>query len=522
MEHVAGHRIAVRAVALLLFAMSVAATSALSDTLAIVSGDNQTVARAGTEVPGGIAKFKPLSVSLTDNAGKPVSGATVNFVCEAPSAMACQLDPGGGGVAATTDTRGVATLNRMGGNSVSVYYASGDFQVTAAADNAPAVTFHLKALDAPPPPPPIASAIMSVVAGDKQTAARMPTSSGIAVAKFDPLQVRVTANGKPLAGVEVTWTCEHPAQMACQSEPSGASPTVTLTDGNGVATLNKMDGKSVDIYYADGTVTMTASYGKASARFQLTATPAAKAERTLTITAGNNQSVQRSGLQIPGGIATFKPLAVDLRNRSGEPISGATVDFVCKAPSAMACQLDPSGSGSVEATTDANGTATLNRMGGSSVSVYYASGKFQVTAAADGAEPVAFDLQALDAPAPPPPVADASMAIVSGNNQKVARTPTSSGIDTASFNALKVEVTAAGKPLSGVQVTWTCAHPAQMACQSEPSGASPTVTVTDENGVATLNKMEGKSVSAYYADGAITMTASYGKASAQFHLTVGQ
>src|SRR5262249_51159834 len=152
-------------------------------------------------------------------------------------------------------------------------------------------------------------------------------------------------------------------------------------------------------------------------------------------------------------------------------------------------------------TTDASGKATLNGMGGKSVVAYYASGKMPIVAAADGTNQVTFDLTVLDAAAPPPAIAGAKMAIVSGGGQKATRVNTSNGIAMASFGPLVVSVKdSSGKALSGVQVTWSCSKPGAMACQSEPSGASPTVTVTDGNGNATLNKMGGKSVSAYYGD----------------------
>jgi hypothetical protein len=71
----------------------------------------------------------------------------------------------------------------------------------------------------------------------------------------------------------VTWTINKPGAMACQIEPSGASPSTVLTDGNGVATLNKMGGRSASIYYADGQCVVTAVYGGANAAFHLNATP---------------------------------------------------------------------------------------------------------------------------------------------------------------------------------------------------------------------------------------------------------
>ncbi|MFI5350011.1 MAG: hypothetical protein ACHQ2Z_10740 [Elusimicrobiota bacterium] len=514
--------------ALVLAPLTLCATRSNADTLTIVSGNSQVVKRGGSDIPGGKANFGPLSVVIKDSNGKPIAGRRVNYLCQTPNqGMACQLSPAGDASAlTTTDANGVATLNQMGGNSITVYYASGKFTVQAAADGVPAVNFSLEAQDAPPPPAPIATAVMTAVSGDAQTASRLPTGSAIDTAGFGPLSVKLTNNGQPLAGVQVTWSCAHPAAMACQSEPSGASPIVTTTDGNGVSVLNKMGGKSVSAYYADGAITMTATYGKASAAFHLTVAPPSASSlatlNVLTLGNGNNQVVKRGGSDIPGGKANFGPLSVTFKNAAGKPIAGARVNFLCQTPNqGMACQLSPAGDASALANTDANGVATLNQMGGNSVTVYYASGKFTIQAAADGAKPVSFSLEAQDAPPPPAPIANAVMTGVSGDAQTAARLHTASGIDTAEFGPLSVKLTNNGQPLANVQVTWSCAHPGAMACQSEPSGASPIVTNTDGNGVATLNKMGGKSVSAYYGDGAITMTASYGKASVPFHLTVG-
>jgi hypothetical protein len=121
------------------------------------------------------------------------------------------------------------------------------------------------------PLPVVANAVMTLVSGDIQKAARTSASPYPAHAKFGPLQVKVTANGKPLSGVQISWTCAHPSPMSCQTEPSGAAPTITTTNVNGVATLNKMPGnKSVYAYYGDGAITITAAYGHAIEQFHLT------------------------------------------------------------------------------------------------------------------------------------------------------------------------------------------------------------------------------------------------------------
>ena len=218
-------------------------------TLVIVAGDRQTVARGGNQVPGGIATFGPLTVQLRNAAGQPVPNQRVNFSCGAgkPAAMACQLEPAGASSTfGMTDANGMVTAKQMGGNSANAYYASGPMPITVTADLAAPVTFALAVLDAPPPPPPTAGATMQLLNGDNQTAPRLPAATGIPTATYNPLVVLVKdGQGRPAAGVTVTWTINKPGAMACQIEPSGASPSTVLTDGNGVATLWNHTGRQL-------------------------------------------------------------------------------------------------------------------------------------------------------------------------------------------------------------------------------------------------------------------------------------
>src|SRR5436190_618537 len=110
---------------------------------------------------------------------------------------------------------------------------------------------------------------LTILSGNNQTAQRVLTASGIAIANFAPLSVVLhNSAGQPLSGQQITWSSpSHPPAMAVQMEPSGASPCIVTTDSNGNATLNKMGGSSVQAYYADGNFTVVASYGSTSATF---------------------------------------------------------------------------------------------------------------------------------------------------------------------------------------------------------------------------------------------------------------
>ena len=200
------------------------------------------VERSGNSVPGGVATFGPLTVMVTTAAGKPVSGVTVNFVCTPASpAIACQLNPGGGGgVPATTNAHGHAVLNQMGGNSVSVYYGGGPVTINVTGNSFAGVAFTLTALT--PTPAPVAvvtNPTLTITGGNNQTHQRAGSSVPGGVANFTPLTVQLkNGAGQPVSGVPVTFTCHVPGQWACQTDPSGASRGVMqmTTNSSGVAT----------------------------------------------------------------------------------------------------------------------------------------------------------------------------------------------------------------------------------------------------------------------------------------------
>jgi hypothetical protein len=84
---------------------------------------------------------------------------------------------------------------------------------------------------------------------------------------------------------------------------------------------------------------------------------------------------------------------VKLVNAAGHPAAGVQVGFAAGAhPAQMAVQLEPAGGSATMITTDANGVATLNHMGGNSVSCYYAAASFTIVASPMGGSPVTFSL----------------------------------------------------------------------------------------------------------------------------------
>jgi hypothetical protein len=352
-----------------------AAAPAAAQTLTIVGGDGQRLARVGSETEGGKAKFTPLSIALHDAAGKGIANAPITFRCNHTRAMACQFTPSGsenGTLTINTDGNGVATLNRMGGNALEAYYADGGFTVTASYRHLN-VTFHL-ALD--PDAGPRFSYFAKVVRGDNQRAPRVGEEPYGGTAHFGPITIQVVdANGRPASGIRIWYRCIN---AACNL----GSPQNDATDGNGHYTL-----LSVDEYYGAGGFAVE-FVGERLQAVQAhlvsfdqprSTSPLVKGAK-LTVVAGGNQHVPRSGNQVPGGVAKFAPMAVRLVGPDGKPVANAPIHFNCGRNVNWACQLTPSGAenGQMDIYTDGNGVATLNKMGGNALEFYYAAGPRQV------------------------------------------------------------------------------------------------------------------------------------------------
>jgi hypothetical protein len=110
-----------------------------------------------------------------------------------------------------------------------------------------------------------------------------------------------------------------------------------------------------------------------------------------SLVAGNFQSVSRTGTDLPGGKANFAPLQIKVVTASGEPAAGVKVTFsVASKPGEMVVELDSAGGSSTVVTTDANGIATLNLIGGNSLSCHSASGALLINAAPEGGNKLAF------------------------------------------------------------------------------------------------------------------------------------
>lgn len=240
-------------------------------------------------------------------------------------------------------------------------------------------------------------------------------------------------------------------------------------------------------------------------------TPAAGNPASLSIVAGNNQAVPRTNLtHIPGGQAFFQPLIIAVRDDKGVGVPGVEVTFsVGEFPKSMAVQIDPGGAAkTVKILTDSSGFARLEKLSGNSVICYYDQGDFTIIAAGFG-QAQTYSLTVLPTP-PLPPLPNAKLTIISGNDQKLARTAGGGGPISAKFTPMVVLVTDEhDRPIANAYVSLgPFEQPTGMAVQVDPSGAYPTMVQTDQNGIARFEKFYGGySVYAYYAIGRFSVKA---------------
>lgn len=240
-------------------------------------------------------------------------------------------------------------------------------------------------------------------------------------------------------------------------------------------------------------------------------TPPAGNPASLSIVTGNNQAVPRTNLtRIPGGQAYFQPLIIAVRDNKGVGVPGVEVTFsVGEFPKSMAVQIDPGGAAkTVKILTDSGGLARLEKLSGNSVICYYDQGDFTIIATGFG-QTQTYSLTVLPTP-PLPPLPNTKLTIISGNNQKLARTAGGGGPISAKFAPMVVLVTDEhDRPIANAYVSLSpFEHPPDMAVQVDPSGAYPTMVQTDQDGIARFEKFYGGySVYAYYAIGRFSVQA---------------
>src|ERR1700730_3718080 len=122
----------------------------------------------------------------------------------------------------------------------------------------------------------------------------------------------------------------------------------------------------------------------------------------------------------------------------------------------------------------------------------------------------------------PDPTAGRTLSIVAGDNQTASLVMTDHGFPMATFDPVAAELRdAGGAVLAGLAVAWSVGEtPGNMGVQMDPLGKCPYVVLPDEPGVAPLDKMRGRSASAFYDYGPFTLVARHGAASVAAHMAV--
>jgi streptogramin lyase len=218
----------------------------------------------------------------------------------------------------------------------------------------------------------LADAPLTVISGSPALLTPRPGATGqsaeVGTAYANPLAVLITdAYGNPASGAEVTFTA--PATMTGPSGTFAGGASFTIPAG-GVATA--------PAFTADdcaGTFQVTVTAGALSTELSLTnlaGSPAA-----VVPLAGTPQSVPV--------MSRFGPLAVQVTDRFGNPVSGASVTFAVVPGGNGAAGIF---AGAATVLTNLNGVAIAPLLSAGSV-----AGSFTVTAAVDGiAGPATFAL----------------------------------------------------------------------------------------------------------------------------------
>jgi hypothetical protein len=312
------------------------------------AGAGTTPQTAGVNTQFGV----PLSVTVTDSGGNPVSGVAVQFEAGTTGATGTFAN----GLATdsrTTNASGVATASAFKANKV-----AGSHQVVAQSSGLPTVSFDLTNGSGP---------ATQMIAQFPST----PQSTEVGTAFATPLCVVLSDQfDNPVEGVSVTFSPPG-------SGPSGsfgtATPDRAASGADGISCPSTFTANSAAGNYL---VTATAS-GLTPVQFNLTNVtggPAAVVAQPLS-----------TPQTTPAGSNFPKPLVVKVVDGSGNPVAGALVTF--SAPLTQPSGTFTGGLTVNQEVTDAAGLAS-----GGLLRAGFDAGTFDVTAAVTGATPATFTL----------------------------------------------------------------------------------------------------------------------------------
>lgn len=257
---------------------SATATAGSSDTLVIMSGNNQS-ARTGAALPS------PLIVRAADSHGNPVVNATVDFA----------ITSGGGALSSAlmkTDSAGRAQTNWTLGALVGAQTATASIGTRSVTFNATG-TSSSGGVSTP--------SQLLVVSGNGQT-------GNVGQPMPAPVVVKVTdASGNPVSGVSVSWT------LAAGNGGGSALPATSSTGADGTASTQWVLGSQVGLQQITATVAGLPA-------LQLLGTAQLTASGAILINAGENQSR-------PTGTALPTSLQVLVVDQNGTAVQGARVNW---------------------------------------------------------------------------------------------------------------------------------------------------------------------------------------------------
>ncbi len=396
----------------------------------------------------GATYAQALQVKVTDANGNPVQGVEVTFAAGSSSSGASGSFVGSGPSAmAVTGSDGVAVSPELQANEV-----VGTFTVTATtAGLGTAAEFTLTNLGP-----------TSIVAS---TGARQSAVIGATYARA--LGVKVTYNGNPVQGVEVTFAAGSATTGASGSFVGAGPSAMAVTGSDGVAVSPHLQANGMA-----GTFTVTATTAGLDTAAEFTLTNLGPTSIVASKGAGQSAVIGATYARALRVKVTYegKPVqGVEVTFAAGSASSGASGSFVGSGPNAMAV-------------TGSDGVAVSPRLEANGM-----AGTFTVTATTAGLGTAAdFTLTNLG---------PTSIVASKGARQSAV-------IGATYARALRVKVTYRGKPVQGVEVSFA-AGSASSGASGTFVGAGPSATaVTGSDGVAVSPRLEANE-----SPGTFTVTA---------------
>ncbi len=364
-----------------------------------------------SKVVGGF--YTTPSVTLTDAAGNPISGATILFTTPNVVTATGTFTSPAHSASGLTNGSGIASSQALQANTV-----TGTFNVTACVVQTPPSTCYaaagLNTTFAMTNTPDVVAHV-TIQTGDSQ-------STAINTAFGATLTALVTDQySNPIPNQSVTFTM--PGSGASAAFPAASLTSVVNTNASGVATA----ATPLTANSTVGKFTPTVAAGAITTNYS-GLTNLAGAPAHLTITAGNNQNAT-----VNTAFAT--QFVAHVTDSGGNPIAGAVVSFT--APNSGASGTFPGALLTVNATaTDASGNTTAP--------------VFTANTTAGGPYNVAASLNALTANVALTNNPGAAVLTINGGNNQ------SAAISAAFTTALSAKVADSfGNPYSGVSVVFT-------------------------------------------------------------------